>query len=199
MSDDFTIRLAEEHDLTYVMALQRQNRESVGGLPKPAIAERVQRRTLALGLLNGEPCGYLLYDVQGPVLRIPQACIQYDARRRKYGEELVRWLLAVHPVDEIRLRCAADIEANIFWRDMGFKCTAVVDGGARRGRLINCWTLWLTPRLIGLDEISTVPAAQMRVDSMYDDTQFIRGEVEGFRAVAELPKLAWADRRRLKK
>lgn len=193
--DDFAVRLADEPDITYVMALQRANRESVGGLAKPAIVERIGRRTLALGTLNGEPCGYLLFDVRDRTLRIPQACIQYDARRRKYGEALVRWLLSAYPADEIRLRCAADIEANVFWRDMGFTCTGVVQGGRRRGRLINWWAMWLSPRLLSVEDIATLPAAQVRVDSMYDDSGFMHGNVEGFRPATELPKLAWSNRK----
>ena len=193
--DGFSVRLAALEDVSYVMALQRANRESVGGLPKPAIEERAVRSTLALGLLNGEPCGYLMFDLRDGVMRIPQACIQYDARRRKYGEALVAWLLKHYPADEIRLRCAADVEANLFWRDMGFTCTGVVRGGSRRGRLINCWTMWLDARLFDVGAISEAPAAQVRQDLMYDDSGFITSQPEGFQPVQQLDKLAWSNRK----
>lgn len=193
--DGFEIRAAALLDLPYVMSLMRANRESVGGLPKPAVEERLERRTLALGLLNGEPCGYLMFDVRGGEIRIPQACIQYDARRKAYGVALVDWLVANYKPDEIRIRCAADIEANLFWRELGFVCTGVVRGGSRRGRLINIWERWLTPRLLVPEDVAVLPAAQVRVDTMYDDTAFIREQPEGFRPVEELPKLAWANRK----
>jgi hypothetical protein len=166
----------------------------VGGLPRPAIDERLGRSTVVLGVLNGDPMGYLMWDYRGGSVRIPQACIQYDARRRKYGEALVAWLVAAHPAaTEIRLRCAADLEANVFWRDMGFACTATVKGGARRGRLINAWLMDLGLALLLPPTIR--PSAQLRVDSMYDDTDYMTGTPEGFLPATTLPKLAWSNRK----
>lgn len=194
MLTDFAIRRAALPDGDYVMALQRANRESVGGLPRPAIDERLGRGTVVLGVLNGDPMGYLMWDYRSNVVRIPQACIQYDARRRKYGAALVSWLLQQHPTaNEVRLRCAADLEANIFWRGMGFVCTAATPGGSRRGRLINSWSLSLGGALFAPP--TTTPAAQLRVDTMYDDTDFLTGTPEGFLPAVTLPKLAWANRK----
>lgn len=190
------VRQASELDLAYVMSLMRANRESVGGLPSPAVLERIERGTLKLGELNGEPCGYLLYDYRDNILRIPQACIQYDARRRKYGIALVNQLLADYPnTDEIRLRCAADLEANLFWRDMGFTCVGTTNGGRRRGRRINSWAMWMTPRLIELSDIAIAPAAEVRQDCRYDDSGFLDGTPEGFADAVTLPKIAWANRK----
>jgi hypothetical protein len=191
-----TVSTADDNDLTYVVSLMRANRESVGGLPVPAIQERVQRGTVLLARINGDPVGYILYDRRGGVLRIPQACIQYDARRRRYGIALMQALLAKHPdLDEISLRCAADLEANIFWRDMGFTCVGTSAGGKRRGRTINAWTLWLTPRLIKVTDIARTPAAQLRQDAMYDDSGFLAEAPDGFADAQLLPKLAWANRK----
>jgi hypothetical protein len=149
-----------------------------------------------LAAINDDPVGYLLYDLAPDRLRIPQACIQYDARRRKHGEALVAALMQANPdVSEISLRCAADLEANVFWRDMGFTCVATLPGGRRRGRTINAWTMWLTPRLIGLDDIAVLPAAEVRQDTMYDDTDFLHDSPPGFAPVRQLPKLAWSNRR----
>jgi hypothetical protein len=195
MLTDFAIRRASLLDGDYVMALQRANRESVGGLPRPAIDERLGRGTVVLGILNGDPMGYLMWDYRLGAVRIPQACIQYDARRRKYGEALVAWLVAAHPqANEIRLRCAADLEANVFWRDMGFSCTATTKGGARRGRLINAWLMDLGAALLLPPTIQ--PSAQLRVDTMYDDTDFMTGTPAGFLPATTLPKLAWANRKK---
>jgi hypothetical protein len=190
------VRVAHEPDLVYIMSLMRANRESVGGLPEPAIRERLERGTVLLASINDDPVGYLLYDRASDCLRIPQACIQYDARRRKHGEALVAALMREHhDVAEISLRCAADLEANVFWRDMGFTCTATLPGGRRRGRTINAWAMWLTPHLIELEEISVLPAAEVRQDSMYDDTDFLQEAPDGFASVRLLPKLAWSNRK----
>lgn len=189
-------RQAVPEDMTYLMSLMRANRESVGGLPAPAMLERVERGTVLLAEINEDPVGYILYDYRDGRIRIPQACIQYDARRRRYGVALVADLLRAHPdAAEITLRCAADLEANIFWRDMGFTCTGTRPGGRRRGRTINCWALWLEPRLLTLGDIAVTPAAQLRQDSMYDDSGFLISAPEGFQAATTLPKLAWANRK----
>ncbi len=190
------VRTAATPDLVYLMSLMRANRESVGGLPEPAIQERIDRGTVLLAEINEDPVGYLLYDFRQGCLRIPQACIQYDARRRKHGEALVASLLQRHAeADEISLRCAADLEANVFWRDMGFTCVGTLPGGRRRGRTINCWAKWLTPRLLTTADIEIAPAAEIRQDSMYDETDFLVSAPEGFRPAVRLPKLAWANRR----
>ena len=193
---NLTVRVALPDDLIYIMSLMRANRESVGGLPTPAVEERISRQTLLLALLNDDPCGYLLYDYRDSIVRIPQACIQYDARRRKYGEALIYELMRRYAdAHEIRLRCAADLEANLFWRDMGFTCTATLNGGRRRGRRINSWTLWLTPRLIALAEIAIVPGVDVRQDCRYDDSGFLDSAPDGFGEAVELPKIAWANRK----
>jgi hypothetical protein len=191
-----SVSIATPDDLLYIVSLMRLNRESVGGLPVPALKERVDRGTVLIARINEDPVGYVLYDNRGGVIRIPQACIQYDARRRKYGIALMQSLLSMHSdAAEVSLRCAADLEANIFWRDMGFVCVGTSPGGKRRGRTINAWTLWLTPRLITAQDISCIPAAQMRQDSMYDDSGFLTKSPDGFSPVELLPKLAWANRK----
>lgn len=191
---ELTIRQANLDDLRYVMTLMRANRESVGGLPSPAIEERISRRTLLVAFLNNEPCGYLLYDLRNGVLRIPQACIQYDARRRKYGEQLLAVLLSQVDPDEINVRCAADLEANLFWREMGFTCLGTVGGGKRRRRTINLWAMWLQPRLFRADEVAVAPVSELRQDSMYDESDYLLESPDGFEDGGVLPKLAWANR-----
>lgn len=192
-----TVRHATVADMPFVMALQRSNRESVGGLPGPAIQERVERGTLALAILNGDPCGYLMWDYRDGILRLPQACIQYDARRKTYGAALWLWVVGRNPdMTEARLRCAADIDANLFWQEMGFTCVSVVAGGSRRGRLINQWQRWFgEPRLIGLDELATAPAAQLRQDCYDEQTGFLKVAPDGFVDSGNLPLLAWSNRK----
>lgn len=194
---NLTIRSATESDLPYVMGLQRANRESVGGLPSPALAERIQRGTLTLSLLNDEPCGYLMWDYRATVLRIPQACIQYDARRREYGKALWLSVLAkCADVTEARLRCAADIDANLFWREMGFICVTVVQGGTRRGRMLNVWRQSFDqPALVSLDDLQVSPVAQKRIDTFDEQTGFFDTAPVGFVDAGSLPKLAWANRK----
>jgi hypothetical protein len=197
-SEIITVRQAIADDLKYVMALQRANRESVGGLPSPALKERIDRGTLALASINDDPVGYLLYDLRDGILRIAQACIQYDARRRTYGEQLWLWLINRHgpAMHEARLRCAADIDANVFWRSMGFTCLGVVPGGVRRGRLINLWQQWFSEQsLFTVDDFAVPPAAQFRQDCHDEQTGFLTTAPAGFIIAGDLPKLAWSNRK----
>lgn len=198
MSDDepFLIRLATVDDLPFVMALQRRNRESLGGLPTPAIEERIHRRTLLIGTLNDDAAGYLLYDYRDDVLRIPQACIQYDARRRTYGERLVGQLLNLYPdAKEIRLRCAADLEANVFWRALGFVCVGTIKGGSRRNRILNLWQRWNESHLFGPEALQVPPAWQGREDCLDAETGFLNAPPDGFADHGSLGKLAWSNRK----
>lgn len=192
---EIQVRQATEDDLLYVVSLMRANRESVGGLPVPALRERIDRGTVLLASINDDPVGYVLYDYRDGIIRIPQACIQYDARRRRYGVALMQRLLGRYEsIREVSLRCAADLDANVFWRDMGFTCVGSVPGGKRRGRTINLWTMWMERRLVALSEIAVVPAAEARQDAMYDESGYLVSAPSGFRDLVVLPKLAWSNR-----
>lgn len=190
--DGLSCRMAISGDLAYIVGLQNDNRESVGHLPTPAIAERIERGTISIGHLNGWPFGYLLYDFRGGHCKIHQACIQYDARRKLYGATLLWWTLdRLDHKQSVTLRCAADLEANLFWKAMGFTPIAVQDGGKRRGRLINVWRRWFVALLI--PETGITPVLQKRIDCQYDHTDFVDSIPDGFRDAGNLDKLAWRD------
>jgi ribosomal protein S18 acetylase RimI-like enzyme len=107
-----------------------------------------QRGQLLLAWENDEPCGFLIHGDSWPQLRIYQACIQYDARRREHGMALVAALTAkahAKGCHDIRLWCADDLDSNEFWRSAGFEYCAQRRGGRRRGRKHNLWALRLTP------------------------------------------------------
>jgi len=185
-------RIAAVSDLSFIVDLEHKNKESLGFLPKMAIEERIKKSTIILGRLNCEPFGYLLYDRRGGDVNILQACIQYDARRRLYGAALYQWALAVWKPDFVRLKCAADLESNLFWRSMDLVCVAVVNGGKRRGRKINVWHHYLTPQLI---TTSAIPAYQRREDCKDIETGFLTKAPDGFEDKGSLGKLAWSNRK----
>ena len=122
---DFVTRNAVANDLTYIDHLQRKNAEELAFFPKQVFEREVEKNRLILAELNNEPCGYIYHGAFGIVCRIHQACIQYDLRGQLYGAALVRDLIArceVNQTSTIKLRCGSDIEANNFWRAMGFVC-----------------------------------------------------------------------------
>ena len=192
-----TFSVATSDDLPYIVDLEHKNKESLGFLPKMAIMERVQRGHVFLGRLHGEPFGYLLFDKCYQSVSVLQACIQYDARRRLYGAELYAYGLNQWQTHMVRLKCAADLESNLFWQSMGLVCVGVKDGGRRRGRKINLWAHFLTPgvMLFSPSDLVVSPAFQLREDCKDIETGFLVEAPPGFSDMGSLGKLAWSNRK----
>jgi GNAT superfamily N-acetyltransferase len=202
MADDFVVVTDHPSLIDFVDGLQRKNAEALAFYPR-AVFEREQRAgRLFLGLLNGEPCGYIYAGAQTRDVKCHQVCIQYDARRRLYGMALVQLLEAYAndgKASTVTLRCGFDIEANDFWRSLGYGTVAVHDGGIRRMRRINVWQKQLMPGLF--EPIYMEPEhgkTSAAIWAKHKDTgivtQFIRGKkMAQYRAVilaraeAELP------------
>lgn len=143
--------------LTYIDFLQKKNAESLSFYPKQVFEREKDKGRLFLGLLNGQPCGYIYVGAQGDTVKCHQVCIQYDARLRMYGAALVAALeeyASEGNATAVSLRCGFDIDANKFWKALGYEVVSIVDGGVRRMRKINVWRKQLLPELfetIGLE------------------------------------------------
>lgn len=193
--------IVREHPslIAYVDALQKKNAEALSFYPRITFEREAGLGRLLLGLLDGEPCGYL-YIGSGAhsVLRCHQVCIPYDARRRLYGAALVvameEWAVSLG-VPEIALRCGADLDANDFWHDMGYVCIGHQQGGIRRRRTINLWHKHVTPALFDLQAVE--PSRHKTDASLWRQhkqtglvTQFIRGKaMRDYRALIENTRL----------
>jgi ribosomal protein S18 acetylase RimI-like enzyme len=126
----------------YADHLAQENSEALSYIPSPRLEEYARNGQILMAHENGEPCGFLIWGAGWPVMRVYQACIQYDARRREHGYTLVKRLLAIaekRGVDSIMLRCANDLDSNEFWKAAGFTFAGQVPGGERRGRMLNIW------------------------------------------------------------
>lgn len=151
---EFQVVTAHPDMIMYVDSLQRKNAEALSFYPKCVFEREVANKRLFLGLLNGDPCGYLYVGAAGGDVKLHQVCIQYDARRRLYGACLVKCVEDYASGSfSITLRCGFDLEANKFWKDMGFSCVDVQDGGIRRMRKINVWRKILTDELFSFDSV----------------------------------------------
>lgn len=131
-------------DLSFVDALQRQAVDQVAFYPREALRRALDRGEIEVALENGEPCGYLWHGPYNPGRDavIYQAVIHYDLRRRYHGAALVSRIIAAADLARstgVRCRCRSDIEANDFWRSLGFVCTAVTSSGRRRNTEVNTW------------------------------------------------------------
>jgi GNAT superfamily N-acetyltransferase len=150
MSADFVI--VQEHPslLKYVDDLQRKNSDALSFYPMQVFEREAQKGRLFLGLLNGQPCGYIYMGAPAVDVKCHQVCIQYDARRRLYGASLV---VAAEDYAQrfnastITLRCGFELDANDFWQSLGYGVVAKQPGGIRRMRTINVWRKELQPSL----------------------------------------------------
>jgi len=154
---DFIVVQDHPDMLIYIDALQKKNAEQLSFYPKQVFEREKEKGRLFLGLLNGQPCGYIYVGAHSNTVKCHQVCIQYDARLHKYGAALVS-ALEDYANDgnatAISLRCGFDIDANKFWKALGYEVVAIVDGGVRRMRKINVWRKQLLPELfetVGLE------------------------------------------------
>ena len=141
--------MTPEEIAAYAEHLHRRNSEALGFIPRSRIEDYAEKGQVWLTTENDEPCGYIVFGIGGRMLRVYQACIQYDARRRQHGLDLVQRLVSKATsdgFDGVTLRCRDGLEANEFWRSVGFRFMGQVKGGARRGKRLNVWTLWLESR-----------------------------------------------------
>ena len=185
MSDDFVVLREHPSMITYIDSLQRKNAEALSFYPRQVFEREQSKGRLFLGMLNGEPCGYLY--VGAPTwkdVRCHQACIQYDARRRLYGAAIVAVMeqyATEAGATAIVLRCGFDLDANDFWKSLGYVCVAHNLGGVRRMRTINVWRKQLRAELF--ETLAIEPAAGIVDASLWRKnkqtglvTQFVRGK-----------------------
>lgn len=179
---DFVVVQEHPSMIAFVDGLQRKNAEALSFYPRQVFEREQEKGRLFLGLLNGEPCGYLYVGAQGRDVKCHQVCIQYDARRRLYGGAIVAVMEAyAEGATSITLRCGFDLDANDFWKSMGYQCVAHKIGGVRRMRTINVWRKQLLPELF--ETLAIEPAAGVADASLWRKnkqtgtvTQFVRGK-----------------------
>lgn len=127
-------------DLAYVVHLQKRHADALGFIPRVALLEKIELGRIHLARENGEPAGYLHHgSLARPEVRIFQAAIQYDARRRHMGLALVNDLVdraADAGAQGVSLRCLSFLEANEFWDAAGFRLLTTEPGA--KG-MLNVW------------------------------------------------------------
>lgn len=139
----------KKSDIEFVRCLMKTNCESLGFIPLKAIKKAYDEKRLLLYYKNSEKIGYLLFGPlkKGKDLTIWQMCI--DERKRKKGcaKKLFNRLHAYalkNEVRGIRLRCAVNLTANLFWKSLGFKLISTDPPRGRRRRKINIYYMSLT-------------------------------------------------------
>lgn len=161
--NDFVVVQDHPNLLLYIDSLQKKNAEALSFYPKQVFEREAEKGRLFLGLLNGEPCGYIYVGAKVKDVKCHQVCIQYDARRRLYGAMLVNVMedyARQGMASSITLRCGFDLEANEFWKTMGYGVISHVTGGVRRMRTINVWRKQLSPELFETQFIDAAVGTQ---------------------------------------
>jgi hypothetical protein len=182
--DDLVV--VKDHPLMidYIDSLQRKNAECLAFYPRQVFERECENGRLFLSLLNNQPCGYIYVGAHGQDVKCHQVCIQYDARRKLYGAHLVgaveNYALEGQAAS-ITLRCGFDLDANNFWKALGYNVIAIFDGGVRRMRKINVWRKQISPELFSTEFLE--PATGKTCDSIWRKnkssglvTQFARGK-----------------------
>jgi GNAT superfamily N-acetyltransferase len=151
-----TVMAADSGAMTaaYAEHLARRDYEAVGFIPRPRLDWYAERGQILVEQENGDPCGVLVFGNGWPTLRIYQAVVQYDARRREHGLRLVS-----QAIEEARKRgchaiglwCADDLDSNDFWQSAGFSFAGQRIGGRTRGRRHNRWVLPIDGPQLRLD------------------------------------------------
>jgi hypothetical protein len=182
---DFIVVNTHPDLITFVDGLQRKNAEQLSFYPRQVFEREAEKGRVFLGLLNGEPCGYVYAGARSTTdVKCHQVCIQYDARRRLHGAAIVAVLehyASEGNASSITLRCGFDLEANDFWKSLGYNCIAHQIGGVRRMRTINIWRKQLQPEMF--ETIFIEPAKGIADASLWQKnkqtgtvTQFVRGK-----------------------
>lgn len=68
---DFVVVRSHPNLLTYVDGLQRKNATALSFYPRVTFEREQEAGRILLGILNGEPCGYLWHGAFGGVVSWP--------------------------------------------------------------------------------------------------------------------------------
>lgn len=132
----------EQMSVRAATLLMRDNCEAVGFLPESALVRAAHESRLWHQVDEGEWVGYLVSGplVYGRPAHVWQECIDKSARRYGSGQRLLTAFEAAclsAGCTSIRLRCAENLDSNLFWQAVGFERFRVDTSWNRRGRAIN--------------------------------------------------------------
>jgi hypothetical protein len=139
-------------EISFIQGLMREDYDALGFIPTEGVKRYLSQGRYIIQRGNGKPIGYLMYSVPRPfgVLKIAQACIDFDWREKGYGFDVVAEIekrAKQKMVGSISLRCAADLQSNKFWLASGYELVRTISTQNKRNRDINLYTKILIPDL----------------------------------------------------
>lgn len=129
---DLIVRTSTSEDSPYIDKLQKENSYAVGFIQKTVWDKYVfggeRNFTVFICEKNGDEVGYVLVTPgkkEYSFAKIQQIAIQEDARRLEYGTmliDVIRDFCNELGRIGVTLRCRQDLQANSFWKALGFSC-----------------------------------------------------------------------------
>lgn len=142
---DILIRKADSADLDAIKQLADNNTSTLGFVLRPSLIAGIEMRWLILAEISSEVVGFVHYrhrrDSQTTLYEI---CVAQGHRRKGIGKTLISVLIAESSArgkTHIRLKAPVDIQANDFYRAIGFTLMGMESG---RNRSLNIWTYTLS-------------------------------------------------------
>lgn len=130
---------AEARMMHFIKCAARTATGAIGFIPWPKLIGLRRAGQVAVAILNDDLVGFVVHGKTPPLARIWQIWMRPDARRFLYGTALIQHvtlIAAEHDVAALSLRCACDLSAMSFWREVGFAQRYTCAGGKRRARKI---------------------------------------------------------------
>ena len=143
-----TALYVSDPDTALIVDLMRHERDKLGFIPITSLLKITKETDSLIWQRDGNnhKIGYLIHSPPRhyKTIHVWLTVIDIDKRRRKWATRAVAQLIRKaydYNAPEIRLRCAADLEANAFWQASGFQLVAAVPNMRENDRLINEYAL----------------------------------------------------------
>lgn len=151
-ADTSILELRRTNDLTgdrlrqtmsFIYAASRLDGNMIGWMPFAAYDTRHQQGRLLALWNNADLVGFLMWSPNAlGEFRILQIWVRTDARLILHGRALVNWLeaeAARNGGQVLRLWCAVDLAANLFWPAVGFHYRTWRWGPGKKSRRHALW------------------------------------------------------------
>lgn len=142
---DTDVRSAGCDDLVSVKRMADAHRNELGYLPAAVFQEAIDAGWLLVAVSDSELIGFLRFRLRRDhVAVIYDVCVAAHARRQGVGRALIDAVYRQareHGCCTIELKCPVDLEANDFYRAVGFTHVETLPG---KRRALNRWMLDLT-------------------------------------------------------
>lgn len=129
----------QQNMVWYMEKLRIADGHALGFLPLSVMMDAIVKDRVLIEMEHAEPTGFLWWSRTNERLKVWMIAIQQDNRRIYHARNLLLALFSLTQNQEatsIQLRCADDLEANHFWKAVGFKFVNRVDGGLLRADVL---------------------------------------------------------------